>query len=73
MLYFVITLFVHVSIIQPIYSCTLYTNIVKQYEEKNIVIQHMLYAGKKCAYFQMTLSCAIDRPKNIPSFVNMPG
>jgi len=46
MLHFVIILFVHVSLILPIYSCTLYTHIVIQYEEKNIVIQRMLYAGK---------------------------
>jgi len=52
MLYFVITLFVHVSFIQPIYSCTLYTNIVKQYEEKNIVIQHMLYVKKNVHTFK---------------------
>ena len=28
---------------------------------------------KKFTWFQMTLSCAIDRQQNMPSFVIMPG
>jgi len=48
MLYFVITLFVHVSLIQPIYSCTLYTNIVKQYEEKILLYNTCYMQEKMC-------------------------
>ena len=43
-----INICVHASFVLPVNSCTLYLNIVIQCEEKNIVIQHMLYAGKMC-------------------------